>query len=85
MSGDARATNTRTTRTRSSRNLEQRLSALLEGDDPRTLTGPRLAALRQLQQEEIELSLIDLKCQIQHTDDIFRQVEFEVFGQKVSG
>ena len=65
--------------------LEQRLSALLEGDDPRNLTGPRLAALRQLQQEEIELSLIDLECQIKYTDDIFRQVEFEVFGQKVSG
>lgn len=65
--------------------LEQRLGALLEGDDPRSLTGPRLAALRQLQQEEIELSLIDLECQIKYTDDIFRQVEFEVFGQKVSG
>lgn len=65
--------------------LEQRLSALLGGDDPRSLTGPRLAALRQLQQEEIELSLIDLECQIKYTDDIFRQVEFEVFGQKVSG
>jgi hypothetical protein len=65
--------------------LEQRLAELLEGDDPRTLTGPRLAALHRLQEEEIKLSLIDLRCQIEHTDEIFRQVEFEVFGQAVSG
>jgi hypothetical protein len=61
--------------------FEQRLAALLDGDDPRTLTGPRLDALHQLQQEEIELSLIDLDCQIKYTDGIFEQVEIEVFGQ----
>lgn len=65
--------------------LEQRLAALLEDDDPRTLTGPRLAALHKLQQEEIKLSLIDLECQIKYTDDVFDQVEIEVFGRPVSG
>jgi hypothetical protein len=61
--------------------LEKRLAALVEDDDPRTLTGPRLEALHRLQQEEIKLSLIDLECQIKYTDDIYNQVELEVFGQ----
>ena len=61
--------------------FEKRLAALLDGDDPQSLTGPRLAALHKLQQEEIELSLIDLDCQIRYTDDVFEQVELEVFGQ----
>lgn len=38
-----------------------------------------------LQQEEIAVSLADLECQIEYTDEIYRKVEFEVFGQQVSG
>jgi len=64
---------------------QERLDELLEGDDPRTLTGPRAAALEKLQQEEIEVSLADLECQIEHTDEVFREVEIEVFGRPVSG
>ena len=64
---------------------QERLDELLEGDDPRTLTGPRAAALEKLQQEEIEVSLADLECQIEHTDEVFREVELEVFGRPVSG
>ena len=64
---------------------QERLDELLEGDDPRTLTGPRAAALEKLQQEEIEVSLADLECQIKHTDEVFREVEIEVFGRPVSG
>jgi hypothetical protein len=63
----------------------ERLDELLEGDDPTTLTGQRAAALRQLQQEEIAVSLADLDCQIKHTDEVYRQVEIEVYGQPVSG
>jgi hypothetical protein len=64
---------------------QERLEELTEGDDPRTLTGPRLKALRKLQAEEIAVSLADLECQLRHTDRVYRQVEIEVFGQPVSG
>jgi len=64
---------------------QERLDALLEGDDPQTLTGERLAALQALQADEIQVSLADLDCQLQHTDEVFRQVETEVFGRPVSG
>ena len=61
--------------------FEERLDELLQGDDPTELTGHRLAELKKLQQEEIEVSLVDLECQLKHTDDVFEQVEIEVFGQ----
>jgi hypothetical protein len=64
---------------------EERLDALLDGDNPSTLTGPRAEALRQMQQEEIAVSLVDLECQVEYTDDVFREVEIEIFGQAVSG
>jgi hypothetical protein len=65
--------------------LQDRLEEVTQGDDPRTLTGTRLSALRKLQKEEIALSLADLDCQIKHTDRIYREVEVEVYGQPVSG
>lgn len=64
---------------------QERLDKLLDGDDPATLTGPGAEALRKLQEQEIAVSLADLDCQIKHTDDIYRKVEIEVFGQPVSG
>lgn len=64
---------------------QQRLEELLDGDDPSSLTGERAAALKELQHEEIAVSLADLECQIEHTDEVFRTVEFEVFGERVSG
>ncbi len=63
----------------------ERLEEITEGEDPESLTGERLTALEQLQQEEIAVSLVDLECQVKHTDDVFRKVEIEVFGQPVSG
>ncbi len=65
--------------------LGERLDALLDGDDPRHLTGEKLAALKKLQAEEVDASMSDLACEIKHTDDVFRAVEIEVFGQPVSG
>jgi hypothetical protein len=61
--------------------FQERLEELTEGDDPTTLTGARAEALRKLQAEEIAVSLVDLECQIKHTDAVYRQVETEVFGQ----
>jgi len=64
---------------------QERLEDLLDGDDPASLTGERAAALEKLQQEEIAVSLADLECQMENTDEVFREVEFEVFGERVSG
>lgn len=60
---------------------EERLEELTGGDDPATLTGARAEELGKLQQEEIAVSLADLECQIRYTDDVFAQVETEVYGQ----
>lgn len=61
--------------------FQDRLEELTEGEDPRTLTGARAEALRELQAEEIAVSLVDLECQIKHTDRVYREVETEVYGQ----
>lgn len=62
-----------------------RLDELLDGDEPEDLTGARAEALAELQREEIEVSLVDLECQINHVDDVVREVEIELFGKVVSG
>ena len=62
---------------------EERLEELTEGDDPSTLTGARAAALRDLQAEEIEVALADLECQVKWSDDVYREVELEVYGQEL--
>ncbi len=63
---------------------QDRLDKLLDGDDPATLTGPVAEALRNLQEQEIAVSLADYECEIKHTDDVYKKVEIEVFGQPVS-
>lgn len=62
---------------------QERLDELTEGDDPSTLTGARLTALRKLQAEEIAVSLVDLECQLKHTDAVYNEVELEVYGQEL--
>lgn len=64
---------------------QERLDALLGGDDPATLTGERLDALRLMQAQEITVSLADKTCEERHTDAVFAEVETEVFGRPVSG
>ena len=64
---------------------EERLDALLDGDDPATLTGERLDALHAMQAEEIKVSLADKTCEERYTDSVFEEVEIEVFGRPVSG
>jgi hypothetical protein len=60
---------------------EERLDKLLDGDDPQTLTGARAEALKAMQQEEIAVALVDLDCQLKHTDKVYDEVELEVYGQ----
>ena len=63
----------------------ERLDQLVGDSDPTKLTGARLAALHKLQQQEIKVSLADVACEIKYADDVYREVEIEVFGQPVSG
>ena len=64
---------------------QEELEALLGEDDPESLTGPRLDKLAELQSAEITVSLVDLDCQIEFVDHVYREVEIEVFGFPVSG
>ena len=61
--------------------FEERLDKLLDGDDPQTLTGARADALKAMQQEEIAAALVDLDCQLKHSDKIYDEVELQVYGQ----
>ena len=63
----------------------ERLDQLVGDSDPTKLTGARLAALHKLQQQEIKVSQADDACEIKYADDVYREVEIEVFGQPVSG
>ncbi len=63
---------------------EERLDALLDGDEPDELDAAKTDALAALQREEIEAALVDYKCQSDHVDDVIREVEIEVFGFAVS-
>lgn len=64
---------------------QEELDALLGEDDPEDLSGPRLDRLSELQAAEIAVSLVDLDCQLEYVDHVYREVEIEVFGFPVSG
>lgn len=64
--------------------FEERLDALTEGEDPTTLTGARAEELKQMQAEEIAISLADLQCQLEHTRTVIQEVELELFGVVLS-
>lgn len=59
----------------------ERLDQLVGDSDPTKLTGARLAALHKLQQQEIKVSLADVECEIKYADDVYHQVEIEIYGQ----
>ena len=65
--------------------FEERFDALTEGEDPTTLTGAQAEELKQMQAEEIAISLVDLECQLKYLDSVIREVEIELFGHPVSG
>lgn len=64
--------------------FEEQSDVVAGDDDPEELTGSRLDALRQLQDDEIAVALKDLECQ-EPVDIAVRQVEIEIFGAPVSG
>jgi hypothetical protein len=59
----------------------ERLDQLVGDSDPTKLTGTRLAALHKLQQQEIKVSLADVECEIKYADDVYHEVEIEIYGQ----
>jgi hypothetical protein len=65
--------------------FEERFAALTSDAEAPTLTGPKLAKLKQMQDEEIAASLADLKCENKHVRPVVRKVEEEVYGFRVSG
>jgi hypothetical protein len=60
--------------------LMERLDAIAAGQDPRTLTGPALDALTELQGEELAIAAVSVECEEAHIVDVEEQVEREVFG-----
>jgi hypothetical protein len=65
--------------------FEERFDTLTEGEDPTTLTVAQAEELKQMQAEEIAISLADLDCQIKYQDSVIKEVEIELFGHPVSG
>jgi hypothetical protein len=63
--------------------FEERLEELTGGEDPATLTGARAEELKQLQEEEIAIALVDLECQLAHTRPVIEAVEVEVYGKEL--
>lgn len=63
---------------------EERYDALTDGEDPEDLSGEDVAALEELQAEEIAVALRDLECQ-GPLDEVIREVEIEIYGEPVSG
>jgi hypothetical protein len=65
--------------------FEDRLDELAGDMEPKELTGAKLNQLKALQKEEIKASLVDVGCEIKHTDKVFDTVEIEIFGRRISG
>ena len=64
--------------------LRERLNALAAGQDPRTLTGPALDSLTELQGEERAAAGLAESCFDDHVADVEEQVEAEVYGAPVT-
>ena len=60
--------------------LRTRLDAITAGEDPRTLTGPAAAALKELQGEELTIAAALTDCEATTIEPVQAQVETEVFG-----
>lgn len=61
--------------------LRDRLAAITLGQDPKTLTGPALATLRQLQGEELAIAAVHHRCEADFVEGVRAKVESEVSGR----
>ncbi len=60
--------------------LHERLDAILQGQDPATLTGPTLDSLHELQGEELAIAAILTSCEEQHIEPVQGAIESELYG-----
>ena len=62
--------------------LNQRLNAITQGQDPKTLTGPALEALTDLQGQERAIANVLVTCEEQHLEPVVAKVEAELYGKR---
>ena len=60
--------------------LHARLDAILQGQDPGTLTGPALDSLHQLQGEELAIAAVLTTCEETNITPVQDAIEAELFG-----
>lgn len=60
--------------------LRERLAAITLGQDPKTLTGPALDALTELQGEELAIAGVYLGCEEEHIVPVEEAIEAELYG-----
>ena len=60
--------------------LHERLAAIVQGQDPTTLTGPALDSLHQLQGEELAIAAALTSCEDQHIAPLQATIEAELYG-----
>lgn len=60
--------------------LHERLDAIVQGQDPTTLTGPALDSLHQLQGEELAIAAALTTCEDQHIAPVQATIESELYG-----
>ncbi len=60
--------------------LLDRLEAITEGQDPATLTGPSLDALKELQGEELAIADVFVTCEEEIIEPVQATVEAEIYG-----
>jgi hypothetical protein len=60
--------------------LQERSDAISQGQDPATLTGEALAALEELQGEELAVAALLTSCEEEHIEPVQAEVEAELYG-----
>jgi hypothetical protein len=60
--------------------LRERLDAITQGQDPKTITGPALDALHELQGEELTVAALLTTCEEDHIEPVQAQLESELYG-----
>lgn len=60
--------------------LKERLAAIIQGQDPRSLNGPPLAALTALQSEELAIAPVHRECEDDNIAPVQEAIEAELYG-----
>jgi hypothetical protein len=60
--------------------LRSRLAAIVQGQNPKALTGPALTALKALQGEELAVAAVLTTCEAKHIEPVQATVESELYG-----